>query len=104
MVVVSKLGAGRAGSFCAMSVAYGMLGQGDAAVGWDRDVNILDQVIRALRQQRNGLVQNQRQFEFCHRVLDEAMWGHLEQEQAAARKGKKERKFFGRKKTKGTFF
>ena len=47
VLVVSKLGAGRAGCFCALSVAYELMtaaGEPQVPETWRQDSNILDQV------------------------------------------------------------
>ena len=38
------------------------------------------QVIRGLREGRDGLVETQRQFEFLHQVLEDMVWGGEETE------------------------
>ena len=61
-------------------------------------------VIRGLRLCRGGLVENQQQFEFCHRVLEEVMWGRVEgeeEEDGAGRKRGKKWKLFRRRKKEG---
>ena len=54
-------------------------------------------------------MENQQQFEFCHRVLEEVMWGRVEGEEeedgGGRKRGKKWKLFRRRKKdgkTKGT--
>ena len=104
-IVMSTLGAGRAGCFCAVGVAYQMLKTLDPAPPtWDKDPNLLDQAIRGLRQLRAGLVETNQQFEACHRILEEAMWGHLEEEEGKGEEPKPKGrmwKIFGKKKQAG---
>ena len=47
------------------------------------------QVIRGLRQLRPGLVENSRQFEFCHKVLEQVLWGKVAMEMARAAEHKR---------------
>ena len=76
MVVVSRQGAGRAGSFCTVAVAYELLkAPSDSTEPFDSDTNLLDSVLRGVRTQRAGMVSNLRQFQFCHHMLGEALWG-----------------------------
>ena len=42
------------------------------------------QVIRGVRLMRPGLVENSRQFEFCHKVLEQVLWGKVAKEMARA--------------------
>ena len=64
-------------------------------------------VIRGLRLSRGGLVENQQQFEFCHRVLEEVMWGRVEgeegveEENSGGRKKGRKWKLFRRRKKNG---
>lgn len=110
-IVMSTLGAGRAGCFCVTGIAYEMLKTSDPAPPtWDKDPNLLDQVIRGLRLLRAGLVETSQQFEACHRILEEAMWGHVEEEGGEAGGGKESKskgkmwKIFGRKKQTAAAF
>ena len=75
MVVVSKHGRGRAGCFCAVAIAYEFLKATDTPQPFDADSNLLDSVVKGVRSQRAGLVDNLRQFQFCHHMLGEALWG-----------------------------
>ena len=63
------------------------------------------QVIRGLRQSRGCLVENQQQFEFCHRVLEEVVWGRVEgedEEDGAKKEGRGRKwKLFRRRKNNG---
>ena len=89
MVVVSRLGAGRAGCFCAVAVAYELLKDpSDTPQPFDYDSNLLDSVLRGVRSQRAGLVSNLRQFQFCHHMLGEALWGGTEETDADSGKKK----------------
>ena len=101
---MSTLGAGRAGCFCVVGMAYQMLkSQDPTPPSWDRDPYLLDQVIRGLRQLRAGLVETSQQFEVCHRILEEAMWGHVEEEGRGEEPKAKNSiwKIFGKKKQAG---
>ena len=74
-MIVSVHGGGRAGCYGAVSVAYELLNMPDTPQSFDADPNIIDSVFRVLLGQRPGLVANQRQFDFCHRILEECLWG-----------------------------
>uniref|UniRef100_A0A1X7TBN6 SH3 domain-containing protein n=1 Tax=Amphimedon queenslandica TaxID=400682 RepID=A0A1X7TBN6_AMPQE len=56
-------------------IAYELLNMPDTPQLFDADPNIIDSVFRGLLGQRPGLVANQRQFDFCHRILEECLWG-----------------------------
>uniref|UniRef100_A0A1X7UZK8 Uncharacterized protein n=1 Tax=Amphimedon queenslandica TaxID=400682 RepID=A0A1X7UZK8_AMPQE len=58
-----------------VSVAYELLNMPDTPQLFDADPNIIDSVFRGLLGQRPGLIANQRQFDFCHRILEECLWG-----------------------------
>ena len=75
MVVISKQGGGRAGCFCAVAIAYEFMKAQDTPQPFDNDSNLLNSVVRGVRTQRAGLVSNLRQFQFCHHMLGEALWG-----------------------------
>lgn len=56
VAVVSKLGAGRAGCFCAISLAYELLtapGEPRVPEEWKQEQNILDQVVIIIPQEKN---------------------------------------------------
>ena len=75
-MIVSSHGGGRAGCYGAVSVAYELLhNPTETLQPFDEDPNILDSVFKGLLSQRSGLVANQRQFDFCHRILEECLWG-----------------------------
>ena len=75
MVVISRQGGGRAGCFCAVAIAYEFMKAQDTPQPFDNDSNLLNSVVRGIRTQREGLVSNLRQFQFCHHMLGEALWG-----------------------------
>ena len=99
-----SLGVGRTGCFCAVSVAMDMMELAKESVidAFDDDSNILDQVdtqcsidgycfiyhpnkvIRGLRNHRPGMVGSCDQYEFCYRVLEEALWGEVSKKATAS--------------------
>ena len=81
MVVVSAHGGGRAGCYCAVSVAYELMQVSGEPNPFDDDPNIIGSVFKGLLSQRPGLVATQRQYDFCHRVLEECLWGKAAQEE-----------------------
>ena len=100
MVVMSEQGAGRAGCFCAVAVAYEIIKSAGQRKSnpFDDDPNILDSVIRGLRHQRPGLVANQQQFDFCHCMLHETLMGKKTSgEEATDGEKKRHWKLFGKK-------
>ena len=59
-----------------MSVVYELLQTPSSNPDpFDQDPYLLDSVFRGLLSQRPGLVATQRQFDFCHRILEECLWG-----------------------------
>lgn len=102
MVVVSKCGTGRAGCFTAVAVAYELLrSPEDTPTPFDSDTSLLDSVLRGLRRQRPRLVSNLRQFQFCHHMLAEALWGKPDSGDAKPpqKKERKKWKLFKKKKS-----
>lgn len=75
MVIVSAHGGGRSGCYCAVSVAYELMQVPNEPNPFDDDPNILGSVFKGLLSQRPGLVATQRQYDLCHRALEECLWG-----------------------------
>lgn len=74
MVVVSADKGGIGGSFVAVSVAYELL-QTQDPVPFDNDINILDSVYKGLLELRPGLLEDQKQYDFSHLLLEKILFG-----------------------------
>jgi protein tyrosine phosphatase/Ran GTPase-activating protein (RanGAP) involved in mRNA processing and transport len=95
LVIVSAYGGSRAGCYCTVSVAFELMNVSGIPNPFDEDPNILSSVFKGLLGQRPGLVSSQRQYDFCHRILDECLWGTASQpEEETDTKGKGGGKLF----------